>query len=157
MKTYDDFTQEERHAMSKEDRTKLLALIAEKNLRGLVEAATPGPWYRSHGCISAPGLKFLFDVERCASKGLHGTEADARFISASNPKKVGELLDLICALLEERDAAIDALTDTLRRVKEIAEDFIPSRADDAQGALDEMREELLALVPDTNDHSGGRL
>lgn len=109
MKTYDDYTQEERSAMAREDRAKLKALQAEKIMRGLVDAATPGPWYRTHGCISAMGMKFLFDVERNGAKGLHGTEADARYIAASNPKKTGELLDLITLLLKQREAAREAL------------------------------------------------
>ena len=117
--TYDDFQDlplAERQALIKEDCLAYDAMVAEHILRPLATQASPGPWYRNHGCVTAsmkvgpdgkPDGKpyyerFLFNVER--ERGYYGTEADARWICAANPRTITKLLDLVQALKAERDA-----------------------------------------------------
>ena len=106
---------EERRAFHDRSSAAYDAYSVATNLRPLAAQASPGPWFRSHGCVTASHPKdsqgkliqkpiwdrFLFSVER--EKNMHGTEADARWICAADPYRVGKLLDATEALVIENE------------------------------------------------------
>lgn len=124
---YFKLTREERDKLKKELPCILEAILLESLLRPLAEKASPGPWYRSHGCITAsmgktpdgkPDQKpywqrFLFNVER--NDNLVGTEADARWVAAANPYSITKLLDVVISLREELERKNKKIKDLLEQ------------------------------------------
>ena len=92
-------------------------MIDTKELRRLVQAATPGPWINHgrqpnvaglpHSAVAAKTL--LARVYSEAYGDVEQETANASFIAAANPATISELLDRLEAAEKERDALRSAL------------------------------------------------
>ena len=88
-------------------------MTADKELRKLAEAATPGPWIATkHGVVVGGAVRVYENgcaqdqLFMCCVVGLDNTGnqlTNAAYIAAANPGAVIELLDTIDRLTAERD------------------------------------------------------
>ena len=132
-------------------------MIDIKELRQLVQAATPGPWYVTGKLTRYVEARIdgglIQEVAACGPTKADGgygpqQEANARLIAAANPAAISELLDRLKAAEKERDAlradkaTLQQMMYSLKDRLEVAEkerDWHAERCEDAMNECDALR------------------
>ena len=91
-------------------------------LRRLTQAATPGPWHFWRGWVAADidsdgGIIITERPKLSGGKYQARVDGNFRFIAATNPAVISELLDRLEAAEKERDELLNAL-ETLSKMAE---------------------------------------